>query len=208
MYKVILVGLFLLGSLLQAQTKKPPVKGKKTKVDSLALDSIARAAEVPDVKPTEFIVYTKRSKKQKTKLCINLVSQDSILNYCMSDSVLHDPEFYKILFEARDMDSTYSLVYVRAFTKDPDRQECYSGKEVKLYFVRWNTSTNKATVKSKYIESCRKGITTMSKDPIETWTPEQPLVINYNQGLDFIELRFDPSNYKVGMQSVKEIENK
>jgi len=208
MYKFILVGLFFISTLLQAQTKKPPIKTKTAKADSIALDSIAHIPDPAEVKPTEFIVYTKRSKKQKTKLCINLVSQDSILNYCVSDSVLHDPEFYKILFEAKDQDSTYSLVYVRAFTKDPDRQECYSGKEVKLYFVRWNTTTNKATVRSKYIQSCRKGITTMSKEPIETWTPPEPLVINYNVGQDFIELKFDPKNYRAGLQATKEIESK
>jgi hypothetical protein len=213
MYKFILIGLLCAGSFLQAQTKKPLPKNKpaKAKTDSVRPDSAIKIAEEPFEVPHEFKAYTRRfkNKKEKTKLCFTLVNGDSVLQHCVNDSILHDPEVYKILFEAKDQDTTYSLVYVAAFSKVPDKPQCDAGKEVKLFFVRLNTATNKAIVKQKNIESCIKAITNMTEGSIENWDRSGPLVVSYHRGgSNFLELKFDPASYKLGMQSSPETESK
>src|SRR5699024_3657138 len=127
MYKYVFIGLMLLGTLLQAQTRKPAPKGKvaakPAQADTVKADSVQVTEETFAI-PKEFAVDTRRSKtakKGRVKLCLNLVSQDSTLNSCMNDSILHDPEVSKILFEAKEMDTTYTLVYVMAFSKSPEK---------------------------------------------------------------------------------------
>jgi hypothetical protein len=208
MYRLLFISLFL-SSLLQAQSKKPAQKAKPVEVqDTLTTDTTHLVMEEPQIL-YEFGVKTKKPKsnKERMKLCLNLVSSDSnvVLNYCVNDSVLRDPEVSKILFQKTQGDSTYSLVYVAAFSKPKDKVECDAGKEIKLFYVRWNTSTNKAIVKQKIIESCMRGIVNMTKEPIVNWDGNSALVINYYRGAtDFIDLKFDPQNFLLGLQSNKD----
>jgi hypothetical protein len=208
MYRLLFISLFL-SSLLQAQSKKPAQKAKPVEVqDTLTTDTTHLVMEEPQIL-YEFGVKTKKPKsnKERMKLCLNLVSSDSnvVLNYCVNDSVLRDPEVSKILFQKTQGDSTYSLVYVAAFSKPKDKVECDAGKEIKLFYVRWNTSTNKAIVKQKIIESCMRGIVNMTKEPIVNWDGNTVLVINYYRGAtDFIDLKFDPQNFLLGLQSNKD----
>lgn len=205
MYRLLILAIFF-ASFANAQTKKPalkkPVAAKDT-VKTVAVDIAAlRAAE--SAIPKEFAVYTKRSKikGEKVKLCINLVSGSTILNHCINDSLTKDPEVSKILFEKKQGDSTYVLVYVRAFSKPIDKPSCDAGKEVKLFFVRWNTATNKAVVKIKTIESCMKAITDMTTESLDEWDKTSPYTWKYHKGAqNFVELKFDPQNYLVGFQS-------
>ena len=137
------------------------------------------------------------------KLCVNLVSSGTIFNYCINDSICRDPEVSKILFETKQGDSTYVLVYVRAFSKPDDKPACDAGKEVKLFFVRWNTVTNKALVKIKTVESCMRGITNMTKESLDEWDKTSPFIFKYHKGAqNFIDLKFDPQNFLLGLQSV------
>jgi hypothetical protein len=205
MYKLIIISLFLT-SFANAQSKKPLPKSSKLKAvaDSVKVDSAIAVKEEDPKIPREFAVYTKRlkSKTEKIKLCINLVSPDTVFNYCINDSICKDPEVTKILFEQKKSDSTYVLVFVQAFSKPLDKPECDAGKEVKLFFVRWNTKTNKAIVKQKSIESCMRGITNMTKEPIDNWDRVSPLILKYYRAGDkFVELKFDPQNYLLGFQS-------
>ncbi len=210
MYRLLLIALFVT-SLASAQNKKPIAKNTKTSPAkdtlALALDTAAiRKAEAAAI-PKEFAVYTRRSKlkTEKMKLCINLVSATTIFNYCINDSICRDPEVSKILFEKKQGDTTYVLVYVRAFSKPDDKPACDAGKEVKLFFVRWNTQTNKAIVKIKNVESCMKNITNMTKETIDSWDTISPLIFKYYKGgQQFMELKFDPQQYLSGLQSVSD----
>jgi hypothetical protein len=208
MYRLIFISLFL-STFLQAQTKKTSQKPKAVEVgDTLITDSTNMVVEEPEV-IYGFAVKTKKPKsnKERMKLCVNLINSDStvILNYCVNDSVLRDPEVSKILFQKTQGDSTYTLVYVSAFSKPKDKVECDAGKEIKLIYVRWNTSTNKAIVKQKIIESCMRGIQNMTKEPIVNWDGTSLLIVNYYRGgNDFIDLKFDPQNYLLGLQSIKD----
>lgn len=208
MNKVIVISFFCaLSIFLNAQTKpagskKPVAANTSTAVPSDS--SLSKELEPPI--PKEFAVYTKRykTKQPALRLCINLVGGDSTLNYCMVDSLLRDPEKYKILFQKKDADSTFALIYVSAFTKDPERPECVAGRETKLYFIRWNPKTNKAIVKQRYIESCYRTITRMSSENLMEYDGNSPLNLSYNKGASFIDLTFDPANYKAGIISNKE----
>ncbi len=208
MYRFLFITL-LLSSFLQAQTKKPVQKQKPVEVqDTLATDSTKLVVEEP-VTEYAFSIKTKKPKtaKERMKLCLNLVSADSavVLNYCFNDSVLRDPEVSKILFQKTQGDSTYTLIYTAAFSKPKDKVECDAGKEVKLIFVRWSTTNNKAIVKQKLIESCMRGIINMTKEPIVKWDGSTLLTVNYYRGgNDFIDLKFDPQNFLLGMQSSKD----
>jgi len=197
-----------LSLLITAQVKKPGA-AKNPTAESTATVAAADTSGPKELEPTvpkEFAVYTKRYKiiKPALRLCINLVGGDSTLNYCMVDSLVRDPEKYKLLFQKKDADSTFALVYVSAFTKDPERPECVAGKETKLYFIRWNTKTNKAIVKQRYIESCYRTITRLSNENLMDYDGTTPLKLSYNKGSSFIDLTFDPTNYKAGIQSAKD----
>jgi len=208
MYRLLLIILFI-GSFANAQNKKPVTKITKTAPvkDTIKIDTAAiRLAEAANI-PKEFAVYTKRSKlkTEKMKLCINLVNQGTIFNHCINDSICRDPEFSKILFEKKQGDTNYVLVYVKAFSKPDDKPACDAGKEVKLFFVRWNTTTNKAIVKIKTIESCMRGITNMTKESIDEWDKTSPFIFKYHKGAqNFIDLKFDPQQYLLGLQSVSD----
>ncbi len=197
--------LFLCVNLLQAQTKKPaPASKGKPKQDTTSVKKEPEvAAEDPIVIPKEFAVYSikPKTKGKRMKLCINLVSDTTIFNYCVNDSLCKDPEVSKIVFERRDGDSLYVLVNVEAFSKVLDKPECDAGKESKLFFVRWNTKTNKALVKQRSYSSCMRAMTNMTKEPVNNWDGNSPLILNYHRADKFVELKFDPQSYKLGIQS-------
>lgn len=160
--------------------------------------------------PREFLVYTKKPKQKtdRTKLCFNLVSKDTVLNYCVNDSICRDPETYKILHESRIGDTTYVLVFVDAFTKAKDgNPRCDAGKETKLVFFRWNTKTNKAKIKQKVVSSCVRNIVNMTKEPIADWNGEGVLEVNYYRGgSGFPVVKFDPAQVQLGLQDLSEEE--
>jgi hypothetical protein len=215
MYKFIIISL-LFASFANAQTKSattsknPSQKNKPAKAvaDTLQKDTVVAAKEVEVKIPREFKVYTQKpkQKKDRTKLCINLVCADTVLNYCMNDSICRDPEVSKILFEEKRGDTTFVLVYVDAFSKPSEENpQCNSGKETKLFFVKWNTKTNQAKWKQRTVSSCMKGVTNMTKEPISNWDKSAPLVVNYYKGgSDFIEIKFDPLQPQLGFQSTSD----
>ncbi|WP_317899274.1 hypothetical protein [Aurantibacillus circumpalustris] len=213
MYRFIFIALFF-ASFASAQTKKPVTKSGVTKTnavaakDTLAVDTAAiRIAEAEAI-PKEFAVYTKKPKKatDRMKLCVNLVSPENTFNYCHTDSICRDPEKFKLLFQKKNADTTFALVYVQAFSKPADRPSCDAGKEVKLFFMRWNTTTNKALVKIRTVESCMKNIVNMTKESIDAWDQTSPLVFKYYRGTDkFLELTFDPNNYLLGLQTANDL---
>jgi hypothetical protein len=202
----------LLASIINAQTKTASLKNKKTPpvvADTLIKDTIV-VKNVEVKVPRKFMVYTKKvasqingKKKERLKLCINLVSADSVLNYCINDSICFNPEVFKILFEQKVGDTAFVLVYVDAFTKPTgDDPKCAAGHETKLFFARWNTKTNSAKWKQKNICSCSKGIINMTKEPISDWDKSVPLLVNYYRGGDdFIDLTFDPAHPELGLQT-------
>lgn len=192
MHRLILL-LFVFSSCVSfAQNKKvaaPPPGGQPVawESDTLAYSdsALAAAKEAAYIPPREFMVYTKKAKKKtdRTKLCFNLVSRDTVLLYCVNDSICKDPEVSKVLFESQKGDTNYVLVYVDAFTKmGDDYPQCNAGKETKLVFVRWNTKTNKAKWKQKTICSCVRHIENMTKEPILNWDGSTVLVARYYVG--------------------------
>lgn len=205
MYRLLFITLFI-ASFASAQNKKPLTKKSAAvaKTDSLKKDSVAEEKEMPI--PKEFAVYTKRTKDKKgrdrLKLCVNLVKGDSILNYCVFDSICKDPEISKIMFEKQVADSNYVLVHVQAFSKPVDKPSCDAGKETKLLFVRWNVKTNQAHIQTKIVESCMRGITRMTNEPIEDWDASGALSVRYHLGgTNFVESTFDPQNFLSGIQT-------
>lgn len=216
MYKALIIIAISFASFANAQTK-PAAKSKKPLANSPAIavnDSIIEDTlkfEEPPV-PREFIVYTKkpRAPKERTKLCINLVSDNSMINYCMNDSLCKDPEKYKVLFEKRKGDTLYVLILIDAFTKinaGNDNGRCNAGKETKLVFSKWNTKTNAATWKQKNISSCSRGITNMTKEPIANWDKNSVLTLNYHRGQNFYEIKFDPDQFQLGLQNSNDSDN-
>lgn len=215
MYKLILILGLLFASLANAQTKpasatkKPagkPAKQELARLDSLKKDSLMKE-DKPAKLPRQFMVYSKHAKArtERTKLCVNLVCKDTVLNYCMNDSLCLDPEVSKVLFEKRNGDTLYVLVYVEAFTKidaTNDDGRCNAGRETKLLFAKWNTKTNIAKWKQRNISSCRKGIDNMGKESIVDWDQSAPLLLSYHRGANFYEVKFDPERYQLGFQSM------
>lgn len=205
MFRIVILSV-LLCSFANAQTKKNALKQKPVEqTDSLSSDT--SVVEVIDSVSHEFGVKTKlpKDKKGRVKLCLNLISADTVLNFCVNDSVLKNPEVSKVLFQKQSGDTNYVLVYVAAFSKPLDKVACEAGKEVKLFFVRWNTKTNKFISQQKIIESCMRGIDNMTKFNIPDWDGKSTLVVNYYRGANnFMELKFDPDHYLSGLQSEKE----
>ncbi|MBX3163032.1 MAG: hypothetical protein KF900_01010 [Bacteroidetes bacterium] len=203
-YRFIIVALFAF-SFAQAQTKKPaPKAAAKTGTAQVKKDSTATAKEEPEIR-NEFAVYSKmpKDKKERIKLCINLVEGETILNYCVNDSICRSPEVSKILWQKTQGDTTYVLVYIDAFSKPVDKPACDAGHETKLYFARWNTKTNKAVWKSRLVSSCMRGIENMSKEAVNEWDGTSQLGINYYKGNSkFVTLLFSPENYKLGLQII------
>ena len=201
-----LVFFFTLSLSFTAQTKKPATKAKAAPEPTLAVIDSAQFNEQDPPAPSEFAVYTIRYKYKKPsmKLCLNLVSNGIVMNYTYADSLIRDPEKFKVLFQQAEGDSVYSLVYVSTFTKDPELPQCNAGKESKLYFVRWSSKDKKGIVKQKYFESCYKTITRLGDAVIEDWSGAEPLKVTYNRGTFFYDVTFDPANFKLGLQSSKE----
>ena len=192
---------------LPTESETDPVSGKKTffKEVKRSNDSIRKAFRVAYKKRNNtFYVATKRPTlaTDKMKLCINLINKDTNLLYCMVDSVVKDPEFGKVIFEKQKGDSVYVLLYVYAFSKLGGN--CNGEKEAKLFFVRWNVFEGRAIWRNKYINSCAKTITNMTKTPIEQWDGKTKLVVEYHRGQNFYEIAFDPERPELGIQNNKE----
>jgi len=136
------------------------------------------------------------------KLCINITNKDTNLLYCVVDSVIKDPEYGKVIFEKQNGDSVYLLLHVYAFSKLGGN--CNGEKEAKLFFVRWNVAEGRAVWRNKYISSCAKTITNMTKTPIEQWDGKTKLVVEYHRGQNFYEIAFDPEHPELGIQNNKE----
>lgn len=192
---------------LPVESETDPVSGKKTffKEIKRSNDSIRKAFRLAYKKRNNtFYVATKRPTREgdKMKLCINLVNKDTNLLYCVVDSICKDPEFGKVIFEKQNGDSVYVLLYVYAFAKSGGN--CNGEKEAKLFFARWNVMEGRAIWKNKYINSCAKTITNMSKTPIEQWDGKTKLIVEYHRGQNFYEIAFDPEHPELGIQNNKE----
>jgi hypothetical protein len=194
---------------LPPESETDPVTGKKTFFKNVKRknDSI-RVAFRNEYRRRNMTFYA-RSKKpvkwienDKMKLCINIVSKDTFLTHCVVDSTTRDPEFAKVLFNEQKGDSVFQLIYVYAFSKQGGN--CNGEKEAKIMFVRWNTKENRASWKSKLINSCAKTVTNMTKTPIEDWDGKSKLVIEYHRGSNFYEIAFDPQHPELGLQNNKE----
>lgn len=207
MYKIVILSL-LLSLSFNAQTKRPNPKAKP-----IAIDTTINASDTLDVKGEElkqnhqFGAYTRKPYKpsNRMKLCINLVADNSNYNFCINDSICKYPEYSSVLFQKQDGDSAYALVLVDAITKTDDKPGCDAGHETKLFFVKWSTKNNKGTWKQRTISSCIKAVTNMNREPIKDWDKTSVLKVNYHKGgTVFIELKFDPENYRLGFQSNSE----
>lgn len=208
MFRLTFFIVFLCINLSQAQTRKPvtPVKGAPAKGVAVKDTSVEKEPEIVEesaVIPKEFAVYSvkPKTKGKRMKLCVNLVNDTVILNHCVNDSLCKDPEIARIIFEHRDGDTLYVLVNVEAFSKVLDKPECDAGKESKLFYARWNTKTNKAVVKQRSYSSCMRGMTNMTKEPVSNWDGKSQLILNYHRADKFVELKFDPQQYLLGIQS-------
>jgi len=204
MHKLAIVFMLCFGASF-GQVKKAATPAKKgVKKDSVVYmtDTVDQnELRIRDTK--EFAVYSKRGKKadKRQKLCFQLVHHDTLFSHCINDSTVRNPETTKILFERRDGDTNYVLVFIDAFTKDPERPTCDAGKETKLFFVRWNIKSNQAIVKPRTINSCIRAITNMSKQPLDKWDGNSVLTVDYHKGgSNFLQFTFDPANYKRGFQ--------
>lgn len=201
-------------SVAQAQTKKT-ANNTTTTTESDTLVAKQDSASTPEnTVRREFAVYSmtakdKANKKERIKLCINLVSDTTILNYCVNDSICRNPEVSKILWQQKQGDTTYVLVYIDAFSKPANKVACDAGHETKLYFAHWNTKTNKALWKSKIVCSCMRGIENMSKEAVQNWDGTSQLSIDYYKGNSkFVTLIFSPEEYKLGLQVIGDNEKK
>jgi hypothetical protein len=234
MYKLILAIVFLAGSVTAQKkpsapknvnaVKVPKKSASESRVDSFPVEDLSNpqgAIAEPDTmdreyqirKSKKFAVYSKKAKTKKgntrLKLCLQLTHKDSILNYCINDSLCKDPEVAKVLFQEDDGDTTYVLVFVDAFSKPADKPSCDAGKETKLFFARWNIKTGKAIWNQRTISSCMRGITNMTKQSISDWDRNFPLIANYHRGgSSFVEITFDPHQYKLGLQTTSMLEDK
>lgn len=191
---------------LPPESETDPVTGKRTIYKDVKRknDSIRKAFRIAYKKRNNtFYVRTKRPTKEgdKMKLCINLVSKDTNLLYCIVDSIIKDPEFSKVLFQEQKGDTVYTLLYVYAFSKLGGN--CNGEKEAKLFFSRWNVVEGRAVWKNKYINSCARTITNMTKTPIEQWDGKSKLVVEYHRG-NFYEIAFDPEKPQLGIQNNKD----
>ncbi len=209
---------FCVVNFVCAQTKTP-AKGGKKPVNKQQNDGpgypLINPGDTIDgdelliLEAQKFAVYNKRPKTgadRSMKLCINLVHDTLSINRCFNDSLTRSPEVSKVIFEQVSGDTNYVLVLIDAFSKSQDEPGCASGKETKLFFVKWNLKKNRATWKSKMVSSCLRGVTMMNKVNIKDWDKSEPLRIEYHRGSTFHEVMFDPQNYKAGLQVPKEEE--
>lgn len=202
----------LLELTLQPETEIDAITGKKVfyKERKHKNDSLRNALRLEQRKTKmSFWVKTKypnpkikTPQPQPIQLCINIANKDTNLTYCVNDSLIKDPEVKKLLFEKVVGDTTYMLIFVQAFTKSKsDGGICNAGKETKLFFVRWNPKTNVAKWKAKYINSCIKTITNMTKEKITSWDNTTVLNVSYHKGSNFYEVKFDPLQPQLGFQT-------
>jgi hypothetical protein len=196
---------------LPSESETDPVTGKRTifKEVKRSNDSIRKAFRTAYKKRNNtFYVRTKRPTREgdKMRLCINLVHKDTNLLYTVVDSVMKDPEYGKVIFEKQKGDTNYVLLHVYAFSKLGGN--CNGEKEQKLFFARWNVIEGRAIWKNKYINSCAKTITNMTKTPIEQWDGKSKLVVEYHRGTSFYEIAFDPEHPELGIQNNKDGGNK
>ena len=209
----------LLELTLQPETEIDAMTGKKVfyKERKIKNDSLRNALRIEQRKTKmSFWVKTKypnpkinTPQPQPIQLCINIANKDTSLTYCVNDSICKDPEVKKVLYEKAVGDTTYMLIFVQAFTKSKsDVGICNAGKETKLFFVRWNTKTNTAKWKIKYINSCIKTITNMTKEKITAWDKTTVLTVNYHKGSTFHEIKFDPEQPQLGLQNAAGAEDK
>lgn len=192
---------------LPPESETDPVTGKKTFFKDVKRknDSIRKAFRTEYRRRTmTFYARTKKPMKEgdRMKLCINIVSKDTSLLYCVVDSTTKFPEYAKVMFNQQKGDSVYQLIYVYAFSKQGGG--CNGEKEAKLLFVRWHPKMNQAIWKTKLVNSCAKTITNMSKAPIEEWDGKSKLVVEYHRGQNFYEIAFDPEHPEQGIQNNKE----
>ncbi len=209
----------LLELTLQPEIEIDAMTGKKVfyKARKIKNDSLRNALRLEQRKTKMwFWVKTKypnpkikTPQPQPIQLCINIANKDTNLTYCVNDSICKDPEVKKVLYEKAVGDTTYMLIFVQAFTKSKsDDGICNAGKETKLFFVRWNTKTNIAKWKTKYINSCIKTITNMTKEKITAWDKTTVLTVNYHKGSTFHEIKFDPEQPQLGLQNAAGAEEK
>ena len=209
----------LLELTLQPEIEIDAMTGKKVfyKARKIKNDSLRNALRLEQRKTKMwFWVKTKypnpkikTPQPQPIQLCINIANKDTNLTYCVNDSICKDPEIKKLLYEKAVGDTTYMLIFVQAFTKSKsDDGICNAGKETKLFFVRWNTKTNIAKWKTKYINSCIKTITNMTKEKITAWDKTTVLTVNYHKGSTFHEIKFDPEQPQLGLQNAAGAEEK
>jgi len=198
---------------LPLEVELDPMTGKKIiHKDVKRRNDSLRAALKAELRKEKrgFWVRTKRpdkGKTGKTQLCMNIVSKDTNLVYCINDSICVDPEVYKVLYQKQVGDSAYLLIFVDAYSKGKNESGlCNAGHETKLFYTRWNTKTNSAKWKVKNIASCTKGITNMTKEPVGDWDKSSPLYIKYHRADFFYEIKFDPAQPQLGIQSVKDEE--
>lgn len=203
MFRLAFLIVFLCVSLCQAQTKKPVAAKDAALKDTSKVKKEPEVAEELPIIPKEFAVYSikPKTKGKRMKLCVNLVNDTVIFNHCVNDSLCKDPEIAKVIFEHREGDTLYVMVNIEAFTKVLDKPECEAGKESKLFYARWNTKTNKAVIKQRNYSSCMRGMTNMTKEPVGNWDGKSPLILNFHRGDKFVELKFDPQQYLLGIQS-------
>jgi hypothetical protein len=199
---------------LPLEVELDPMTGKKIfHPERKRVNDSLRAALRTELKKQRTVFWVKtmrpeKGKKGQVQLCMNISNGDTSLVYCTNDSILTDPEVYKVLYEKQKGDTMFMLIHVDAFNKTRNDGLCNSGHEVRLFFTRWNTKTNKAIWKSKNIASCAKGITNMSKNAIAEWNKSTPLIIKYNRSLNFYEIKFDPNRPELGIQSLNQAEGK
>jgi hypothetical protein len=157
-----------------------------------------------------FGVFTYKDPKNKGRLqlCINLVNKDTNYRHCVNDSIIKNPEKHKILFQQKRGDTTYMLIYVFAFTKAASKPNCSGGKEIKIYFVKWNEKYNTAKFKPLTIESCYKGITNLTKNNPEEWDGKSVLMVSFHKGSGFYDYTFDPNSPQKGFQGATEDNSK
>jgi hypothetical protein len=192
---------------LPPESETDPVTGKRTVFKDVKRknDSIRKAFKTEYRRRNmTFYARTKKPMKEgdKMKLCINIVSKDTNLLYCVVDSTTKFPEYAKVMYNRQKGDSVYQLIYVYAFSKMGG--SCNGEKEAKLLFVRWHPKMNQAIWKTKLINSCAKTVTNMSKTPIEEWDGKSTLIVEYHRGNNFNEIAFDPEHPELGLQNNKE----
>lgn len=166
----------------------------------VTLVSFAKAQTIVEAYSTK-----PKDKTQMMQLCLKLKNGKDSLVYCSKDSTCKEPEKAVVLHEAKKGDSTFVLILVQAFTKTKGL-ECLGGIERKLYFVSWHPASQQGKWKSKYINSCVKTITDMSKPPIEEWDKNSSLIINYHRGTGFYEMTYDPQKPELGLQATGKTE--